>query len=61
MACWNKEENNIDSKVSPNERRFVCAMISLLRDCETMLKVCDEPHFPKKRSHWYEVTLHHLG
>lgn len=41
MACWNTEEN-MDSKVSPKERRLVCVMIYLLRDSETMLKVCDD-------------------
>lgn len=48
MACWNTEENNMDSKVSPNERHFVCVMIYLLRDNETMLKVCDDSQRLKK-------------
>lgn len=61
MACRNKEENNMDSKVSPNERQFVCVMIYLLRDSKTMLKVCDDALRLKNRSRRYEATLHHLG
>lgn len=61
MACRNKEENNMDSKASPNERHFVGVMIHLLRDSETMLKVCDEALRLKNRSRRYEATLHHLG
>lgn len=42
MACGNTEENNMDSKVSSNERRFVCVKVYLLRDSETMLKVWED-------------------
>lgn len=63
MACWNKEENNMDSKVSPNERRFcLCHDIFVERlwnHAQSVWWATLPP--PKKRSHWYEVTLHHLG
>lgn len=53
MACWITEENNMDSKVSPTERRFVCVMIYLLRDSETMLKMSDDSQCLENRSRWY--------
>lgn len=42
MVCWNTEENNMDSKVSPTERHFVCVKIYPLRNSETMIKVSDD-------------------